>query len=61
VFFGAYNTGAIRVVTLNARRTGVTGQRIAYTHQSGVLSMEVGPGGVLYFSDSNGIYKLVRS
>jgi hypothetical protein len=39
----------------------VTGQRIAYTHPSGVLSMEVGPNGVLYFSDSGGIYKLVRS
>jgi glucose/arabinose dehydrogenase len=61
LFFGAYNTGGIRVVTLNARRTGVTGQRIAYTHPSGVLSMEVGPSGVLYFSDSAGIYKLVRS
>jgi glucose/arabinose dehydrogenase len=61
LFFGAYNTGAIRAVTLNANRTGVTGQRIAYTHPSGVLSMEVGPNGVLYFSDSGGIYKLVRS
>jgi glucose/arabinose dehydrogenase len=61
LFFGAYNTGAVRAVTLNARRTGVTGQRIAYTHPSGVLSMEVGPNGVLYFSDSAAIYKLVRS
>jgi len=61
LFFGAYNTGAIRAVTLNAKRTGVTGQRVAYTHPSGVLSMEVGPNGVLYFSDSGGIYKLVRS
>jgi glucose/arabinose dehydrogenase len=61
LFFGAYNTGQIRAVTLNAKRGGVTGQKVAYTHPSGVLSMEVGPNGVLYFSDFGGIYKLVRS
>ncbi len=61
LFFGAYNTGQIRAVTLNAKRTGVTGQKVVYTHSSGVLSMEVGPNGVLYFSDESGIYKLVRS
>jgi glucose/arabinose dehydrogenase len=60
LFFGAYNTGDIRRVTLNADRTKVTGQRVVYHHPSGVLSMEVGPDRALYFSDFGGIFKLVR-
>jgi glucose/arabinose dehydrogenase len=60
LFFGAYNTGAIRRVTLGASRTGVRGQKVVYTHGSGVLSVEVGPRGRLYFSDQGGIYRLVR-
>jgi glucose/arabinose dehydrogenase len=60
LFFGAFNTGAIRRVTLNAARTGVRGQRVVYTHPSGILSMEVGPGGRLYVSDGSAIYRLVR-
>ncbi len=61
LFFGAYNTGEIRAVTLNAKRRGVTGQRVVYTHSSGVLSMEVGPGGTIYFSDFGAIYGLVKA
>jgi glucose/arabinose dehydrogenase len=61
LFFGAYNTGQIRAVTLNAKRTGVIGQRIVNLHGSGVLSMEVGPNHVIFFSDPSGIYKLVRT
>jgi len=61
LFFGSFNTGDIRAVTLNAKRTGVTGQRVVYTHASGVLSMEVGPGGTIYFSDFWHIYKLVKA
>lgn len=60
LFFGAYNTGVIRRVTLNGARTGVRGQKIVYTHRSGILSMEVGPHGRLYFSDSGAIYRLMR-
>jgi glucose/arabinose dehydrogenase len=60
LFFGAYNTGEIRRVTLGASRTGVRGQKIVYTRGSGILSMEVGPRGRLYFSDPGGIYRLVR-
>lgn len=61
LFFGAYNTGDIRRVTLNAKRTSVTGQKVVYVHSSGVLSMEVGPDRSVYFSDMSGIYRLVRS
>jgi glucose/arabinose dehydrogenase len=60
LFFGAYNTGAIRRVTLNAARTGVRGQKVVYTHPSGILSMQVGPRGRLYLSDAGAIYRLVR-
>ncbi len=60
VFFGEYNTGAVRRVRLNAARTGVRVQTIVYTHRSGILSLEAGPRG-LYFSDPTGIYRLVAS
>ncbi len=59
-FFGAVNDGQIRRVTLNDRRTGVRRVTTIYDHPSGVLSLEVGPGGALYFSDSSGIYRLVQ-
>jgi glucose/arabinose dehydrogenase len=60
LFFGAYNTGAVTRVTLDAVRKGVSGQRVVYTHPSGILSLESAPGGRLYFSDAGGIYRLVR-
>jgi glucose/arabinose dehydrogenase len=60
LFFGAYNTGAIRRVTLSARRAGVRGQKVVYTHGSGILSMQVDARGRLYFSDPGGIFRLVR-
>jgi aldose sugar dehydrogenase len=60
LFFGAYNTGDIRAVTLNGTRTSVKSQAIVHSHSGGVISIEVGPGRVLYFSDASGIYKLVK-
>jgi glucose/arabinose dehydrogenase len=60
VFFGAVNDGTITRVTLNDKRTGVKGSTVVYTHPSGVLSVEAGPGGDLYFSDFAGLYRLVR-
>ena len=60
-FFGAVNTGAITRVTLNDARADVKGHSVVYTHDQGVLSVEVGPGGALYFSDVGGIYRLVRA
>jgi glucose/arabinose dehydrogenase len=60
LFFGAWNTGEIRRVTLTPNRLGVASQKIVFTHDSGILSIEVGPGGRLYFSDPTAIYKLVR-
>jgi glucose/arabinose dehydrogenase len=59
LFFGAYNTGEIRRVTLNANRNAVSSQAVVLTHSRGILSLERAPGGVLHFSDAGGIYRLV--
>lgn len=60
-FFGAVNTGEITRVTLNDRRNGVSRATVVYTHGRGVLSIEAGPRGSLYFSDFGGIYRLIRA
>lgn len=60
-FFGAVNDGKLRRVTLNDRRTGIRRVRVVYDHPRGVISIEVGPRGRLYFSDMVGIYRLVRT
>lgn len=59
LFFGAYNTGEIREVVLTADRKGVQDQFVAYSHPSGILAMERGPDGTVYFSDVSGIWRLV--
>jgi len=59
LFFGAYDTGEIRRVTLTKDRLGVTRQAVVYVHGEGLLSMEAAPDGRLYFSDSHAIYRLV--
>ena len=59
-FFGAVNNGEVTRITLNARRSGVRRDVLVYDHDSGVLSIEVGPGGSLYFSDFDGVYRLSR-
>jgi aldose sugar dehydrogenase len=60
-FFGAHNTGDIRRVTLKDNRRGVASQEIVYTHPDGIVSMETGIDGRLYFSDSGGIWRLSRA
>ena len=61
LFFGAFNTSQIRRVTLTSSRLGVASQEVVFTNDKGVLSMERGPKGGIYFSDPNGIFKLVRT
>ena len=58
LFFGSFNTGTIHEVTLGANRSGIERQTIAYEHRHPVLSMEAGPKGAIYFSDSDGIFRL---
>jgi glucose/arabinose dehydrogenase len=61
LLFGDVNVGQIHAATLNATRTGVVSEAVVYTHSAGVLSIETGTDGSLYFSDLGGIYKLVSS
>jgi len=58
LFFGSFNTGTIHEVTFGANREGVARDVIAYQHSQPVLSLETGPKGAIYFSDSEGIYRL---
>jgi glucose/arabinose dehydrogenase len=61
LFFGDYNGGSIHEVTLDAERDDVVSESVVFTHTDGVLSLEVGPDGAVYFSDVAGIYRLVSS
>jgi aldose sugar dehydrogenase len=58
--FGDVNTGSIRTIALNAKRSAFkTSGRIVATAPSGVHSIEVSPSGHLFFSTASGIYRLV--
>jgi aldose sugar dehydrogenase len=59
-FFGAVNTGDLRRVRLDAARADIRRQDVVLHHDRGVLSMESGSRGQLYFSDSGAIYRLAR-
>ena len=63
LFFGDVNTGTVRRVDLTAPRDDLDGSTltIVYSHSDSVLSMEVGSGGSIYFSDFSGIWRLVFS
>ena len=66
LLFGTYNYADIRAATLTADRSGVSSTETVLTHSSsagwpGILSMERGPDGTIYFSDAAGIYKLVQN
>jgi glucose/arabinose dehydrogenase len=61
MFFGEYNTGRIREAVLTANREDIASQTIPLDRASGILSMERGPDGAIYFSDAVGIYKLVNA
>jgi glucose/arabinose dehydrogenase len=59
LFFGAFNGGHVRRVTLNGARLSVASQTVVFKHRIGIISMEAGPDGTLYVSDRSGIYRLV--
>lgn len=61
LFFGAYNTGEIRQITLTAKRTGIAKMAVVYTLQGSVLSMQAAPDGGIYFSTANAIYHLAQA
>jgi quinoprotein glucose dehydrogenase len=60
-FHGAVNDGRVTRLVLNGRRTGIERRVLVYDHPSATLSFEVAPNGRLYFSDFDGIYRLVST
>ena len=59
-FTGAVNNGEVTRIFFNDQRTAITGHAVVYDHGGSTLSFEIGPGGRIYFSDFDGINKLVR-
>ena len=60
IFFGAFNTGQIRELHLTDNRRGVASQDVVFDNPDGIVSMEAGPDGRLYFCDETSIWKLAR-
>lgn len=56
--FGAWNTGRIQAAALTGDRTDVASIHGVLDHGSGILSIQRGPDGLLYFSDAGAIYRL---
>jgi glucose/arabinose dehydrogenase len=61
LFMGVYNTAQIRQVVLTADRMDIESVTTVYTHPDSPLSLERGLDGAIYFSDSQGIWKLVQA
>ena len=59
-FAGAVNNGDVTRIVFNGQRDAIAGQSVVYDHGGSTLSFEIGPGGRIFFSDFNGINKLVR-
>ena len=59
-FFGAVNNGEITRIVFDDQRDGVASHSVVVDHGASTLSFEVGPGGRIFFSDFDGINKLVR-
>jgi glucose/arabinose dehydrogenase len=60
-FFGSYNDSAFRKCTLSADRRKVVSTSIEYIHAAQPLALETGPDNAIYFTDFEGIYKLVEN
>jgi glucose/arabinose dehydrogenase len=60
-FHGAVNDGRVTRLVLNAKRTGIARRVLVYDHPQGTLSFEVDRRGRIFFSDFDGIYKLVKT
>jgi glucose/arabinose dehydrogenase len=59
-FFGNYNDGTIRQGTLSGDRTTILSTTTVYSHSDSILSLERGPDGTVYFSDTSGIWMLIE-
>ena len=54
------NNGEVTRIAFNDQRDAIAGHSVVYNHGGSTLSFEIGPGGRIFFSDFNGINKLVR-
>jgi glucose/arabinose dehydrogenase len=62
LLFGAVNDGRIRAMNVNAARTDVVGSIVVLGRAAqGIHSMEVGPGGRIYISTADAIYRLTKA
>lgn len=61
LLMGDFRAGAIRRLTLTSDRNDVASQDVIFDNPGGVLGMAADPDGRVYFSDQNGIYRLVRT
>jgi glucose/arabinose dehydrogenase len=58
LLFGDWLRGEIHAVTLTADRLDVASQTVILDRASGILAVERGTDGAIYFSDPSGIYRL---
>ena len=60
-FTGAVNNGDVTRILFDDQRTAIASHSVVYHHGGSTLSYEVGPGGRIYFSDFDGINRLIRT
>jgi glucose/arabinose dehydrogenase len=60
-FFGAVNNGQVTRIVFNDQRTAIASHTVVLDHGRSTLSYEIGPGGRIFFSDFDGINKLIRT
>lgn len=58
LLLGDFNQGTIHALTLTTDRLRVTDESPLYDHPRGVLGLEVGADGSIYFNDFGAIYRL---
>ena len=54
------NNGEVTRIVFNDQRTAIAGHTVVFDNGGSTLSYEVGPGGKIFFSNFDGISKLVR-
>lgn len=58
LIFGDWNRGGIHAATLTPDRLGIESQTVILDRMQGILAVERGTGGSVYFSDPSGIFRL---